>query len=289
MEGFPAPFIVGVPRSGTTLLRMMLDAHPELAVGPETHFLPKMLALSTNPNPLGEVIAEIRGSERWLDFGLSSTDLERAIRGVSPGTLSNAVRAFYKLYASKFAKPRWGDKTPGYLLHMNAIQTILPESRFIHIIRDGRDVALSILPLWFGPNTVKDAALWWQERIAAARRQASALPHYIEVRYEDLLQHPEEVLQRICGFLELDYSPRMLCYPGQARERLEEIEHQLTGPEGRTVSGQTRIGMHLRVLEPPDSAHIGRWRSRMSQQDRNEFHTLAGATLESLGYETPGD
>lgn len=115
---------------------------------------------------------------------------------IPDASLSDMLRAFYAAYAARHRKPRWGDKTPGYVLDMPLIAEILPEARFIHVIRDGRDVALSLLPLWFGPSTLEEAARWWEERVRAGRRDASSV-QYIEVRYERLVLDTRTELRRI--------------------------------------------------------------------------------------------
>src|ERR687889_109514 len=142
----PAPFVVGVGRSGTTLLRMMLDAHPELAIPPEAHFINPFIQVSGrlrfNPRIAANAIVH-DDRRRWSDFGLSEEDLLERFEATRPFTTSDALRAFFELYASKHGKARWGDKTPDYVRKMKKIQKTLPEARFIHVIRDGRDAGLS--------------------------------------------------------------------------------------------------------------------------------------------------
>src|SRR5881394_462023 len=147
----PASFVVGVARSGTTLLRLMLDAHPDLAIPHETHFLPAVLALAGDADR-DELFRRVTEFETWPDLGLDAHDYRRAIEGVEPFDLATGVRVFYRLYAARFGKVRWGDKTPPYLGHLAAIERLLPEARFVHLIRDGRDVAVSLEPLWFAPS-----------------------------------------------------------------------------------------------------------------------------------------
>src|SRR5919108_2531245 len=142
----PAPFIVGATRSGTTLLRLMLDAHPEMAIPSETHFIPDLIKAyrleSTSPERLAEVVTSHR---RWGDFHLDAAELLERFRAIDPLTPGDAIRAFFELYAEREGKARWGDKTPGYVREMHRIESVLPEARFVHLIRDGRDVALSVL------------------------------------------------------------------------------------------------------------------------------------------------
>src|SRR5215204_1492240 len=130
----PMPVIVGSPRSGTTLLRFMLASHPELAIPPETGFLilrPKFwgrgdkfrekffLALVTYPQPI----------PAWPDFEIPEEAFWKALLEITPFNLPEGYRAFYRLYAARFGKPRWGDKTPLYCLELNAVRRVLPEAR----------------------------------------------------------------------------------------------------------------------------------------------------------------
>src|ERR1700760_3637612 len=143
-----APFIVGSPRSGTTLLRMMLDSHPGLAIPPETGFIPRALTgLFGNDEHQRLAFAQTIShfppqAPGWQDFGIDTAALMRELQEIRPFQVDAALRCFYRSYAARFDKLRWGDKTPSYGRHLRAIERTLPEACFIHMIRDGRDVAL---------------------------------------------------------------------------------------------------------------------------------------------------
>jgi hypothetical protein len=280
------PFVVGVARSGTTLLRLMLDAHPELAIPPETHFAGRVIrAFGPGGGGSEQALDAMVSSPFWSDFGISAAELRRTAADLSqegPGLL---LRCFYEAYADRFDKPRWGDKTPPYLDQMLSIQQALPEACFIHVIRDGRDVALSIMPLWFGPNTVEDAARQWTNRIAGARKQASELDRYAEVRYEDLVRDPAATLRRLCDLLALPWDKAMLDYHRSAERRLTEMAGDLQWRDGRTIPGSTRLSMHALASRPPQAQRLERWRSEMTPADRAAFVAIAGGRLEELGYE----
>ena len=142
--GPPAPFVVGVGRSGTTLLRLMLDSHPQLAIPPETGFVPDVIrACGRRGARAPQVMALLREQRSWGDFDLDEGELERRMAAAPRLDAATALRALYGLYAEDQDKPRWGDKTPAYVKRMPMIERALPEARFIHVIRDGRDVALS--------------------------------------------------------------------------------------------------------------------------------------------------
>jgi len=282
----PAPFIVGVARSGKTLLRLMLDAHPLLAIPPETNFIPRMVrACGSAATPSACFVQTLRSLHRWDDFHLNADELQRRVELTQPFELGEALRAFYSLYAARFGKPRWGDKTPAYAEHMLAIERLLPEARFIHVLRDGRDVALSLRDVWFGPASIEEAATQWCERIQAARRQATGVGAYLEIRYEDLVRDTESVLRRVCEFIELPWSEGMLEYHTTASERLAELVADVEVRSGlRTVRAEERRAKHAWTSRPPDASRIGLWRTEMNTEARQRFQHVAGDLLVELGY-----
>jgi hypothetical protein len=284
----PAPFVVGAERSGTTLLRLMLDAHPDLAVPPETHFIDRAVeACRDARDPRRAFIETVTSHRRWGDFRIEGDNLERRISGIEPFDLGEALRAFYGLYAQKFGKTRWGDKTPKYVHSMELIHRLLPEARFVHIIRDGRDVALSTRDLWFGPDSVEEAAQKWRSLIEKARVQSREVPHYLEIRYEDLVSETEPTLRRICEFVDLRWDPGMLSYHETAEERMSEIYRDMESPKGkRVVRGEMRRSLHTLTGSPPQRDRIARWKEGMTIEDRKRFEDAAGETLRELGYET---
>jgi hypothetical protein len=285
-----APFVVGVNRSGTTLLRLMLDAHPQLAIPPETHFVPDVIRLARRDGGTRvRMVRTMTRHARWGDFGLDAKELRGRVAHVKPARSGPVVRAFYELYAESQGKPRWGDKTPRYMRAMPRIQRALPEARFIHIIRDGRDVAISQneRALTGGNQSMAEAAGRWQRRINTARAHAADLPTYREVRYEDLVSDPEQTLKGICDYIELPYDEAMLRYYERAADRLAELDRDLGhGDEGPVRAGSERLEGHAMTLKPPSTERCGRWRDEMAAADAVEFERVAGELLTELGYET---
>jgi hypothetical protein len=273
----PAPFVVGVGRSGTTLLRLMLDAHPQLAIGPETQFLPDVIHLD---DPVGGIV----GSRTWGDFGLDRDEFEQHAAGQN---VAGVLRAFYALYAEAQGKPRWGEKTPGYVRNMDSIAIVLPEARFVHLIRDGRDVALSRRARGMGDGKPMAAtAELWRKRIKSARRQAKALDgRYMELRYEDLVADPEPSLRRICELIELDFDPAMLRHDKGASERLAELGDLDAEGGRRARDADERAGAHARAKQAASTSRTGAWRTEMHEEDRHEFERVAGDLLRDLGYD----
>ena len=192
-----------------------------------------------------------------------------AIEG-SP-TLPEALRRLYAAYAAQDGKRRYGDKTPTAVLRMDLISAALPEARFIHIVRDGRDVALSVLGRPWGPGTITRAALWWKRAVIEGRRSARRLgpTRYVEVRYESLVSDPEPLVGSLAEFAGLVFRDEMLRY----YER--EVFLRGLDPSGTG---------HARLRLPPTPG-LRDWRSQMAPEDVGQFEGLAGGLLEELGYE----
>jgi hypothetical protein len=294
--GPPAPIVVGVGRSGTTLLRMMLDAHPQMAIPPETHFVPDLILecerLRLSPERLVHLVVHDR-HRRWGDFGISEQEYLERLRSIPTLNAADAIRAFYGLYAEHAGKPRWGDKTPDYVKRMRRINRSLPEACFIHVIRDGRDVALSHNRriVRRGEATRKpvpagEMARRWRKRIGKAREDAHALRHYMELRYEDLVTETEPSLRRVCEFIGLPWDPVMLDYHEGAEERLQEMARDLPAGQGRPHRpGEERLRAHALLKEPPQRDRVANWRDEMSEADVAAFEENAGPLLAELGYE----
>lgn len=283
----PAPFIVGVARSGTTLLRLMLDAHPEVAIPPETHFLHQALELeAASEDGLREGFAAVvTGSFTWGDFGLDPAAFRRALAAVRPFTLGAGVRCFYRAYAARHGKARWGDKTPTYTTLVTALLRHLPEARVLHLLRDGRAVAASRRPMAFGPGpSVRAQARDWAEKVRAARAAGAGSGRYLEVRYECLVTEPEATLREVCRFLDLPYDTRMLAYHRRAQERLAEFR-DWRSPEGEVLSRrEERMALHGNTARPPDPSRIEAWRESLSGEERAAFEAEAWDLLAELGY-----
>ena len=292
-QPLPFPVIVGCPRSGTSLLAVMLDAHPQFAVPPETTFLPRIMGLRAESASLRQQFFQIVTTDRvsvsnWSDFGLDADAFLHRLEAIRPFTLTAGVRAFYALYAECHAKRRVGEKTPGYLYTMDHIQALLPEAHFVHVIRDPRDTVLSWRKTWFAP-TQDLAALsqLWRQHIEVARRLAVSLRRYMELRFEDLVNHPERELRRVCAFVGLDYDPSMLEFASRGEARLAQLQgRQLV--DGRMVSREERTRIHANLARPPMRERIGVWRHEMPESEQRRVEAAAGPLLAELGYGASG-
>ncbi|MGH8935748.1 MAG: sulfotransferase family protein [Acidimicrobiia bacterium] len=272
----PFPFLVGSGRSGTTLLRAMFDSHPEMAVPHESHFLvPIARRRARYEQPAGldleTFVADLVGHPWFSRWGIPEEEVREALARDRPTECAEAIRGVFALYARRLGKPRYGDKTPGYVSQIALLAAFLPEARFVHLIRDGRDVALSLREMEWGPADPLEAALYWKERVEMGRRAGRRLDRgrYRETRYEDLVRDPEGTLRELCSFLALTFDSVMLQYPERAAELTAPAEYP---------------HRHRRIALPPTTG-LRDWRRQMSREDLARFEAVAGGLLTELGYE----
>ena len=273
----PYLFVTGCTRSGTTLLQRMLDSHPQLAVANDTHLIPSALfgkkadsKTALTPALFGQVVGYKRFPALGIDPAAAS---EHAARSA---TVAGFVAALLDDYATGRHKPIAGEKDPEYVRRLPLIHRLFPDARVIHIIRDGRDVALSTLD-WVTPQRflgrlslwkeepIAVCALWWQRQVSAGIKGGRLLgTRYLEVRYEQLVENPETVLRDICRFLDIDYSSAMVRFH-----------------EGRTIrTGRTSS----KDQWLPPTRGIRDWRTSLDSHHLQLFEQLAGELLSSLGY-----
>lgn len=273
------PFLTGCERSGTTMLRAMLDAHPQVAVPDESHFLPTLIgrrhAIEAGPAiDVGRMVAVLRTSPGFRRWGLAPDEVTDALTTARPRDLAAAIRVLYRLYARRQGKSRYADKTTTYVFAIPAIAAVLPEARFVHLIRDGRNVALSLLQLPWGPRTVEEAAVWWRVRVEAARASGALLEaqRYTELRFEDLAASPDAELARVTEFAQLPWADEMLRY--HTRSSAEILQRM---PERRQQA-------HRNLRRPPTTS-LRDWRRELPAASQLTFEALAGDLLAELGYE----
>jgi hypothetical protein len=260
----------------------MLDSHPEVAIPGETHFLFDFIQPAANETVSASTFYErIVGHFTWRDFDLEAAAFREAIERIQPFSVSEGLRSFYRMYANRFAKGRWGEKTPDYGSVMPEIEALLPEAHFIHIIRDGRDVTVSKRNLWFGAgNTVEEQAKDWIRSVQDSRVKGRVCRNFLEIRYEDLVRSPEKTLRRICDFLALPYSEAMLAYHQTAGERLAELK----GWPERAVTAEQFRWLHAKTNQPLACDRIGRWQTELRPEEVATFEAIAGDMLAASGY-----
>lgn len=268
----------------------MLDAHSELAIPPETGFLTLCESLTGKGDKLREkffhaIVNYAEPSRSWPDFGITVEAFWTALTQITPFNISEGFRTFYRLYAERCGKPRWGDKTPIYCRYIDSIRRVLPEARFIHIIRDGRDAALSLRTMWFSPGwDIETQASYWRDCVVAARRAGAGRDDYMEIRYEELVLNTRETLEGACAHVALSFETGMLNYYKRVPERLKEHKGRLL-PNGRVLTQEQRIQQQQRTTNPPDPTCVFGWKRTMEPEERKRFQRVAGDLLKELGYE----
>jgi hypothetical protein len=268
----PPLVLLGVSRSGTTLLRVILDRSPGIAIPDESFFVPLLARRHGRTIDAERFLDDVARIPTIREWGVSVKEVAARVRSGMP--TGAAIGAIYEAYALEAGKPRWGDKTPMYMRHLPLLERLFPDAQYVHLVRDGRDAALSFLQMpegtftrtWAHPSTPAQFACLWRKEVEGARElgRRSGAARYHEVRYEDLVAAPEAVVQDICAFAELAYDPTMLAYAGEVD--VSTKPHQ------------------QRLLAPP-TAGVRSWRDDVAAEDVAAFESVAGDLLAELGYE----
>ncbi|MEO7269245.1 MAG: sulfotransferase [Knoellia sp.] len=228
-------FVVGCQRSGTTMLRLMLDSHARISCGPETRFLEGFEPILTND------------WKRLSQYGFTQDEWIRRIRGFFEGIHGD--------YAKSKGKERWADKTPRYALMLPLILRIFPDAQVVHVIRDPRDVAVSHRKRFGYWSCLKSTAKW-PRYVGTARDAARGLPGeaYTEVRYENLVADPEATMRDLLAWLGEEWDPAVLDFD-KARHDVPARYHAQLAARRATAGTEaavyaSRVGSHRRELDP---------------------------------------
>jgi hypothetical protein len=274
-------FIVGCLRSGTTLVRRMADAHPQLAVIHETQWLPRWyerrVGIARDGTVNAELIDRLLEFPRFQELRIEREDLERLLDTGRRVPYSTFVSGVFDLYGKAQGKSLVGEKSPGYVRYLPTLHRLWPDARFVHVVRDGRDVCQSVLswkkagrnPGKFttgAEDRVTTAALWWEWHVRLGHEEGRLLgtDRYYELRHESLAADPARECAALCTFLGLPYDDAMVRYQ----------EHRAEGSWGRSAKGRWL---------PPTPA-LRNWREQMAADDVERFEAAAGDLLSQLGY-----
>ena len=268
--------IVGCPRSGTTLLQLMLHAHPRIAIPPENRFVFPVyarrerfgdLTRRRNRNRVASFIIDRRWS-RLDHLGVDPTDLRQRMAQADP-MIGSLLAAVFEAYAARFDKPRWGDKRPAYIDRLDVVLRLFPDAQIIHVIRDGRDCVSSLKRMpWWRRSTYAAIRTWVDAIDNGARARATlAADQYAEVRYEDLVAAPEPELRRLAAWLGEEFDPAML-----APHRMSSV----AVPAGKTWHRNTRREVNATAVR--------RWASDLEPWELRLMEAVAGDRLRRHGY-----
>ena len=270
-------FIIGSGRSGNTLLRSILSGNSDISIPPESYRIPfaiKKFHILNNrdwEDIVSQVLKEFEDCKEFYTWEIDITDVQKRLEDIadSKRTLSNIFDELFCTYAEKHSPGSkiWGDKTPMNTLYLDWIGTVFPRSKFIHIIRDGRDVASSYLKME-RYDTILEAANRWINSIESAQSFGSKIKeNYMEIRYEELVTKPEEVIKDTCDFLDIDYDSKMLDHTKQVKKL-----------------GDTDKEHHSNLSKPISSDSVGKWRNNLSESDQESITKLLHKHLQRLGY-----
>lgn len=273
-------FILGCPRSGTTLLSAMLHSHPRIAVPPETRFLLSTyrdrvtigdLRDPANLRHLAERITRPKRA-RFRDLGLNRhAVIEQIVAG--PPTLGSAFAAVWTAFARARGKPRWGEKRPAYWRAVDAIRRLFPDAQIVHLMRDPRSCVASMTALSWWPHGFDHAFATWllAERELRRFREHAPPDAYHLLRYEDLLTEPRGTLERLCAFLDEDFAEQMLDHTGAAADMV---------PEHKVWHDRARGGIDL--------GRSAAWREALSPRQIGLIEAVARRPLHRYGYSVSG-
>jgi hypothetical protein len=268
-------FILGSQRSGTTMLRLMINNHPNLAVPHETAF---MTLFYPRLEDYGD-LSQRKNAARLLDDIARHPLVARgghiadkdAILSYRISNFPDLIEAIMTEYAEARGKLRWGDKTPYYTPDIDILWRLFPDCKFIHLVRDGRDVALSLRNISWSSKSIPRLAEDWRWKTTVCHKVGSVLgpEHFLEMKYEDLVRDSERCLRRICDFLDEPFAPEMLSYHQSARD---------------VVPGES-IQWHSNSVRAPNPDKLFAWKRELSLADRIIFEQIAGSALDLFGYE----
>lgn len=264
-KGFAPIFIVGFPRSGTTLLATMLSRHSSIAVPPETRFMEEVVDAARDP---ATMLARLADSRRCRDLGLDNTAVADDFLA-GPPAYDRLFRILLESYATKAGKDVIAEKSPIHLLHVPTLARWYPDARFLIVARDGRDCVLSLLKApWAHDNVVRHAAEWRRRMGWARRLLADDAGHLHMVRYEDLILDPERQLGRAMEFLGLAFESGQL----QASDASTAVPGWETAWKGKAT-------------DLPDPSRVAAWKREADPASLLAMESVMRKELTAWGYE----
>ncbi len=269
-------FIVGSGRSGTTILRLMINMHPRLRVPRESWFLMPLLDQLPLTGPLTEdeknrAYELISSHSRWPDWECGNEALRTAIFSKEAADLASLINQVFIDCSGMCGKVRWADKTPKYSYYVTKLHEVFPSAKFIHLFRDARDTCVSMRNGGWCEGDIQRIARQWTGMTVAARQGLELGPeHYLEVSYESLVTDPEKNLRLICDFLKEPYEPTMLTFYQTASKEIAPWEKKL----------------HVKTQSPVGVSNIGTWRKELSRWELWVVESYASSTMKALGQPT---
>jgi hypothetical protein len=260
------------------MLRLILNCHPELGIPTESHFLIPLLQQYDvrsllSPTEVDSIWQFITDHPRFSAYRSSAEQLQSAYRAVGEPTLRKLIDATFRLEAATMGKPRWGEKTPSYTPFVQQLHDLFPDALFVHIVRDGRDVSISLRNELWGGWTEYERARYWSHMVRCAESVGKRIgpDRYMRVTYEELVLHPEPTVRSLCQFLGVDFDASMLDFHKTA------FDH---------ISADEKLrGHHEKLKRPSTRSDVARWKRESSWLRVLLFESIAGPTIDQIGVE----
>jgi hypothetical protein len=260
-------------------MRLMLNRNAALAIPPESHFLAKLFkrfppTSALDDAGLSEAVDIVASTPEWQrDWHGDAEALRALLRDRAPLELGEFIESVFTQQIQPTGKPRWGDKTPAYLFQVERLRACLPEARFIAMVRDPRDVFLSLAPRdWVGTSSWQVGSYLLRcDRLVdqLAREHSNVLA---VVRYEDLITRAEATVRDVCSFLSLTFEPSMLEFHIDAADSVQQWELD--------------IGAHQKLLRPMELDDVDRWKREGERRQLREVEAVTYEAVERFDYET---
>jgi hypothetical protein len=272
-------FIIGAPRSGTTLMMVMLGCHPRIAIPEVGHyynrFRPYLYTYGdlSNDENLRVLIEEMVFGQSVPLWGMRISPgmiVEEVLSEVKEQSFAGVYCAMTERYAREVVgKPRWGQKSPENLFFVKQIKEDFPNAQFIFLIRDGRDASADFVKAGFGPTNIFCAAEYWKlcQNFVKPWRKKLSVSEWMDVRYETLVKEPEKTLKQICDFLEEKYYPLMLEF-----YKTDIARKRSFSPDHKPLSF------------PITDKYVGVYKELLSLKEQQIFASVTGRELEEAGY-----
>ncbi len=252
-------FILGSERSGTTLLRLILNAHSQIGIPPQTKFSRKILkrllffgnlTRENNRSKLVEWLMKKQKNTKLIDLKLDSFDLKKIL--IHQQTVGGFLSSIFQLYAIKNEKKRWGDKRPYYIQFIPTLFKLYPDALIIHLIRDGRDCVASLKRMKWWKKSAIYSMLNWRYAIRTGNKSVGIFPNqFLEVRYEDLINESEKVIKTICEFIGEDFEEKMLEFYAHSSQYVPAY----------------KMEWHYKTTQPISNQYIGQWKNNLTKKE----------------------
>lgn len=282
-EIIPHVFIVSSGRSGTTLLRGILNASNQIYIPHESEFVARAYPFFHNKQHFSEddyreIVRLFVRTSQQKGWGMTRKYLASYLKERAPQNFADVNSTIYEAYLDQqgLANLQWGIKAPVLIASIERILEVFPGAKIVHIVRDGRDVSLSYKKVHeneesqFGPKGILSAALYWTDGLRRVEELHDSRIH--ELQYENLLSCPEVELKTLCTFLDINY------------DRAMHENYQQSNNNKNLILEKHKQTIHAKIESGLDPANTKKYLSNMSKLDRFIFELVAVPYLDKYHY-----